>query len=447
MSQKTESCSPSWPPPAPPPLLLHLFLLLLLVHLLPALSYQIGNSTQCRSADFVPGSHLVGEGFDVVTLRRKGVYLINVGAYMTSHGSCRLYPNPLQGNRLQKVPVSVEDWRPDTDCELHQDHSVHTSIRLDLDSTDLNARGGRSTVLDFVRSRMQEDRQTFSCHRISCTRYRLGLMPTPRLHIDFRKDLEKLPSHYNSSTEKDYQDLIRTYGTHYIRQVHLGGRMRVIGAARTCLSKLNDFTSDHILKCFSVGLKVGLGMSGLSPYSHCSTFLQNLAMKVYYDAGFHQHHTEVVGGSGWGRGQGGFSLLHNDSQGFHEWMDSLKDHPDTIWSRIRPMYMLVPFKNQRAGLKAATERYLKDNAVSASNTPSCRGSALLDSDCCPFEGWRGELKVTMVQVWGLKGFGVSSIQAYVRMSCGSMVSETPPTDSDHRWNSAHNLAWCTRSTG
>ncbi|MEQ2201752.1 hypothetical protein XENOCAPTIV_017468 [Xenoophorus captivus] len=299
--------------------------------------------------------------------------------------------------------------------------------------------GTHSSVYNFASERTIEDRYTFSMHSVTCAHYGFRVSSTPSLSSEFKTHLSSLPSQYTSTTAAAYKDVLNTYGTHYIRQVHLGGRMRRVTSSRTCLSSLNWLTSDAVHSCLSKGVAVGLGKIKLSSVStSCSKVLQNYNSFTGYASGLHQHYTEVSGGNGW---SGEFAISQNDSTGFSTWLKSLKDHPDVVSYSLRPLYELMPSNSQKSGMKVAIQQYLESNAVKISPTePFCSGVPNLGTNCCPVEASKGTLSVTIVQAWGLNGDKIGKTDAFAEMWYGSISQKTNKIRSHNpTWNTVFNL--------
>uniref|UniRef100_A0A671LEW0 C2 domain-containing protein n=1 Tax=Sinocyclocheilus anshuiensis TaxID=1608454 RepID=A0A671LEW0_9TELE len=85
-----------------------------------------GSQVECEKAPFVPGYNLAGEGFDVVRMRRKGAFLINVKSHM-DNGTCTVCKNRFQGGQIQKLPSAVLDWRPFSRCSKQLSSALHHS--------------------------------------------------------------------------------------------------------------------------------------------------------------------------------------------------------------------------------------------------------------------------------------------------------------------------------
>uniref|UniRef100_A0A3P9N1D1 Uncharacterized protein n=1 Tax=Poecilia reticulata TaxID=8081 RepID=A0A3P9N1D1_POERE len=96
----------------------------------------IGSPQQCKTAHFVPGYNLGGEGFDIVTMERKGAYVIDTETWDLGNGTCKMYRNFYQNGEDQKVPVSVVDWRIFPKCSMKVSSMLYDSVEsLVNDST------------------------------------------------------------------------------------------------------------------------------------------------------------------------------------------------------------------------------------------------------------------------------------------------------------------------
>ncbi|XP_034543268.1 perforin-1-like [Notolabrus celidotus] len=156
-----------------------------------------------------------------------------------------------------------------------------------------------------------------------------------------------------------------------------------------------------------------------------------------YGTGFHKHYTEVVGGTGW---RGEFSLTHDNSLGYRNWLKTLKDRPGIVRYSLRPMYTVVSDWARRLALKAATEVYLKENAIGTQSRPYCRRQNKLHNNCCPLRVSKGTLVVTIVRAWNLKGDIWGRTEGYVKMWYGSIYRRTSVKKSNYPyWNARYYL--------
>ncbi|KAI3352749.1 hypothetical protein L3Q82_019336 [Scortum barcoo] len=64
----------------------------------PSRVHFIGTPQECKKAQYVPGYNLGGEGFDIVTMERKGAYVIDTETWDLGNGTCRLYRNSYMNN-------------------------------------------------------------------------------------------------------------------------------------------------------------------------------------------------------------------------------------------------------------------------------------------------------------------------------------------------------------
>ncbi|KAM3610888.1 uncharacterized protein V6R79_010199 [Siganus canaliculatus] len=419
-----------------------------------------GSGSECEKAPFVPGHNLAGEGFDVVRMRRTGAYVINVKGHLTDNDTCTLCANRFQKGQVQRLPAAVLDWRPFSRCSKQLSSALHHSVDSLLRSSNslvnnnwdlgLNLenigkallRGSRSDLAKFARSQHSVDKATFAIHEISCTYYSYRLADHPQLSAEFTKHLNRLPQNLNTVQDRAlYRRLIDTYGTHYIHQVQLGGKVRRITAFRTCLATLKGFSESDVKQCLNVELRMALGFlpANASFSNKCDNLLKgNMSMGFYQ--GLMTHKIEVTGGERYFP-----DILYNQdpSEAYNSWMTSLHDNPDVVSYAIFPLHHLVEDSQISANLRNSVSEYIKENQLREDQfgLKNCSPTPNLDHNCCPLRAGRGTLKLAIHRAAGLKADTFTKTDAYIKIFYNGMYEETETVMDDNNpvWNATYDF--------
>ncbi|KAJ8286675.1 hypothetical protein GJAV_G00041870 [Gymnothorax javanicus] len=438
---------------------LYLCLSALLGHLGGVLACRVGTQKECEAASFVPGHNLAGEGFDIVRLQRKTAFVIDLQTFLTANNTCTLCKNKVNGDELQKLPVSVVDWRSYSSCqqelssvELKTINSVAQTatnliqndwtVGLDIKNMGgLIVGGSHARAVKFATSVFKIDKFSFTAHQFSCSHYRYRVLDSPPLSLEFRRQLDSLPQEYNLNNRYLYKRFINTYGTHYIQQVSLGGRLTRLNAIRTCLASVNSHSATEVKDCLATSFSVGLGFFDPSVATHqCRSLLNNYDSKMGSHLHYLKHITEVIGGNNW---LGEVSLTKVDSAGFQSWLTSLKDAPQVVSYSLFPLHELIPNPVIRENVKTAIKEYLRESAIPEDGPAErCLWQPNLSDNCCPLKPKWGRLKVTVSRAWGLRGDGIwSKTDAYVRVKYWHYSYRTYRIDEDNspHWNEHFDL--------
>lgn len=156
-------------------------------------SCTVGTAGQCKRAEFAPGTNLAGEGFDITQMKRKGAYVIDMNLWKNKDNTCNVCANPYAGGKMQKLPLSVVDWRPSHACTMKVSSTLHRSsesllnsggstvennwqVNLDFDvakkSGNLILAGTHSQLAEYSMEKTKNDKFSFTSQGMTCQYYR-----------------------------------------------------------------------------------------------------------------------------------------------------------------------------------------------------------------------------------------------------------------------------------
>ncbi|XP_072414253.1 perforin-1-like [Chiloscyllium punctatum] len=437
----------------------------------------IGNASECRDANVVPGARLAGLGYDMVTLQPKGASVIDVNTWHSANGSCTLCRNEHLGNARQRLPVSLVDWRTLSSCRRSLssglDHSaaelsrsatsdITNDWRADLilppkpgTGANLVLAGSKSKLVEFGTTRSKSDRYSFASHQLQCLYYQFRVKAQPLLAPEFTRSLARLPTVWNDDTKYQYKKLVDTYGTHYLKSVELGGRYKSVTAIRTCEAASEGYSAEEVKDCLSLDAHVTLRLSTKSSagYQKCKDMARTMKHNNVYQA-FSDRETELRGGRARQRTDLFFS---GDSSAFTSWLESLSTHPGMGRYALEPLHHLLPNSDPRhAILRRYISDYIAGDALSLQCTRCphgsyhhphqpcsclCRGETHVDRNCCSKGKGLGRLVVTVREGRDLRGDAFSKTDGYVVVKYGEAEARTSMISNNQhpQWNAELDL--------
>ncbi|KAL1255691.1 hypothetical protein QQF64_013752 [Cirrhinus molitorella] len=426
---------------------------------------DIGTSKECEDAPFIPAYNLAGEGFDVVTMERKGSYVINTEKWDLGNGTCKLRKNKYMNGIKQKLPAAVVFWRTLPKCSLKVSSQIFESsealvndsssalsvswkVGLDVKAVGAAVGGTHSREAKFAMTKSKEDKYSFTKHEIACNFYRYRVVEKPPLNAEFLQAIKSLPASYDPDA---YRNLITTYGTHYITSVKLGGQMKAITAIKSCQAATSGLTDTAVKDCLDVEASGSYSVATLKAEAHfCKELKKKMGTNEKFSSMFNERQTEIIGGN-----INGEDLLFSGSShpnALKKWLESLKSLPDIVHYSLKPLHFLLSTKHPaRRGLKKAVKEYLIQNALmNICSEPCkigrkcnardrcacvCESSRIIKSNCCPTEKGSATLKVYNLRAEGLHGDIFTKTDGFVFVKYDTLARRTKTIDNNDnpRW--------------
>ncbi|XP_034165611.2 perforin-1-like [Pangasianodon hypophthalmus] len=431
------------------------------------------NESQCRNVDFAPGSNLAGEGFDITTMQRKGAFVIDMSSWIQNN-FCTLCKNPYMGGQVQKLPVSVVDWRPSKKCKMKVSSSVYQSSEALVSSStssiennwqsdlqivtpkvqgSLMLAGSNSKLAEYSMQKTKKDKFSFTSHAVSCGYYKYRVSSHPLLHPELINEFGSLPETYDESTKHLYFRLIDKFGTHYITKVTLGGEVHSVTSIKECQASLQGLSVDEVKMCLDVEASVSMGIAAnlQTEAHHCKQAKDKTLNKKSFSSSFSDRETDVIGGY-----TQSVDLLFsstNDPRAYKEWVSSLPAHPDVLSYSLEPLHeLLLAKKPIRVHLRNAIKDYILQRALLKNCTSPCKTGVKTNPEepcscschnnpgvalnCCPTQRGSAQVTVTAIKATGLYGDYFTQTDGFVKILLNGQIprgqtSVIPDNDSPY----------------
>ncbi|NXO44034.1 CO8B protein, partial [Locustella ochotensis] len=219
------------------------------------------------------------------------------------------------------------------------------------------------------------------------------------LHPEFLQRLRQLPTEYSYG---EYRELLRDFGTHFIKEATLGGTYEYTLVMNSDELRESGYTLSDVQKCAQAGFNIAGTIKGVSlslgvDASACKALLTEIGRGTGKKQ-FVEDFLALVRG---GASEDVAALAHKDlpsAQAMQQWGDAVQYNPEIIKLKVEPLYELVTPSDVadstkiKENLRRALEEFLVES--SSCRCAPCHGNGtpfLTGTECeclCPL-GYSG----------------------------------------------------------
>ncbi|CAL8387036.1 unnamed protein product [Boreogadus saida] len=339
----------------------------------------LGSDDACDMDKTPPNSDLTGKGYDLLTgkLRAAVINTLSFG------GQCRkVYSG--DNNLLYRLPQSLITYNFEVKVDNEgSDESYESSWSYMLHVQE-NAlfKHHRITFHEEV-SEGKAKRLLILKNKVVLAQFQNTAPQYLTLSEGFWRALSSLPLDYEYPF---YRRLLQTYGSHYMSEGSLGGQYQaLLEFDRDSLASTSTTDTDY-QRCWR---KVKRRLFWKKVKTVCEKLTSSLKSSGGHNTNTLRVKTNIVGGAAsFISGLGVLDVEDPEANGamYENWASSVKDFPDVIDQKLRPLYELVKevpcAGRRRLNLRQATARYLAEQHPCHCQPCRNNGRPLLSADGC-----------------------------------------------------------------
>ncbi|XP_066501730.1 complement component 7b [Hoplias malabaricus] len=313
----------------------------------------------CTTQKTPPNSDLTGKGFDVLTGKLKGgvINTLSFGGqcrriFSGDHKDYYRLPQSILGYSFQ---VGIENDFSEEFYNSSWSYTKHVEERYTI-------RGGHDHRT--FHSELKRDKAYHLLiikNEVEVAQFQNSAPEYLTLSEEFWKALSSLPSTYDPAA---YRSILQLYGTHYMAEGSLGGQYQLLLEFDSYLIREMSKRDIDFHQCITT---VKRRWFRKKKTTKCEKLIQSFKSFSQQSGQNMPVKTNIIGGhAAYVAGLGFADLEHpeKNQEMYSKWAGSVKDYPQVIKQKLRPIYELVKEVTcaglKKLHLKRALEEYLDE---------------------------------------------------------------------------------------